>query len=107
MSKIHARRDEKGIWRDDATGQKVPMGTPGVCYSYSKKPHGTGKRTTSTISSSRPNTSSNLGIHADQVERFNKDCVPGVEYEKGTGNLISNSWQRREDEARRRGKSFG
>jgi hypothetical protein len=65
-----------------------------------------GKRTTSTVSSSRPNVSQNAGVHRDQVERFNKEAVQGVTYTK-SGAMESTSYRAREREARRRGLSFG
>lgn len=64
------------------------------------------KRTTSTVSSSRPNVSKNAGVHRDQVERFNKEAVQGVTYTK-SGAMESTSYRAREKEARRRGLSFG
>jgi len=103
--KIHARKDEDGIWRDQCTGEKVGAGLAGICYVYGGRMESR-KRTTSTISSSRPNVSTNLAIHQDQVASFNKQCGPGVSY-AGDGRLHSTSYAAREREARRRGKSFG
>ena len=64
------------------------------------------KRTTSTVSSSRPHVSKNAAIHRDQVKQFNKECVQGVSYD-GSGAMVSTSYRAREREARRRGLSFG
>ena len=64
------------------------------------------KRTTSTVSSSRPHVSKNAGCHRDQVERMNKAAVQGVTYNE-RGHMVSTSYQAREREARRRGLSFG
>lgn len=58
------------------------------------------------ISEKRPHRSVNAACHPDQVERFNKECVPGVRYEKGTGDMISTSAAARQREAKRRGKYF-
>jgi len=105
MSKIHVRKDDKGVWRD-REGKCLKQLT-GVVYHYGRSLPAPTRRTTSTVSSSRPNISKNVGIHADQVEQFNKDCGPGIEYEAGTGYMKSNSWAAREREARRREMSFG
>jgi len=102
--KIHARKDENGTWRD-GNGILVENGTSGVVYYYGKCVPAETRRTTCTISSSRPHLSSNLAIHSDQVPKFNKECGPGVHYESN-GVMSSNSYAAREREARRRGKSF-
>ena len=103
-SKIHVRRNEAGEWVD-VNGTKYESGVAGIVYYYGKKIPSM-KRTTSTVSSSRPHISANAGIHADQVAQFNKECGPGCHYEAGTGNLVSTSYAAREREARRRGMSF-
>ncbi len=64
------------------------------------------RRTTSTVSSSRPHVSANAAVHRDQVARFNKEATHGVHYEKD-GSMVSTSYSAREREARRRGLSFG
>ena len=58
------------------------------------------------IREDRPHVSQNGAVHVDQVKAFNKQCVRGVHYDAGTGNLVSTSKQAREREARRRGLSF-
>lgn len=58
------------------------------------------------IRTDKPHESFNAAVHRDQVDKFNKECVSGVHYDTGTGNLISTSSQSREREARRRGLSF-
>lgn len=103
--KIHARKDENGKWRD-GEGNLVKEGTADVVYYYGKRIPAETRRTTSTVSSSRPHVSKNAAIHADQVESFNKECGPGVSY-NGFGQMVSTSYAAREREARRRGLSFG
>lgn len=103
--KIHARKDEDGNWRD-GDGNLVEKGLAGVVYYYGKCIPVETRRTTSTISSSRPHVSKNASIHADQVENFNKQCGPGVLY-NAQGHMESTSYAAREREARRRGMSFG
>lgn len=103
--KIHACKDEDGNWRD-GDGNLVEKGLAGVVYFYGKCIPAETRRTTSTVSSSRPHVSKNMGVHADQVPQFNKECSPGVTYNE-RGHMLSTSYAAREREARRRGKSFG
>lgn len=103
--KIHARKDEDGNWRD-GDGNLVEKGLAGVVYYYGKCIPAETRRTTSTVSSSRPHVSKNASIHVDQVERFNKECASGVSYD-ARGDMVSTSYAAREREARRRGMSFG
>jgi len=103
--KKHARRDENGNWRDDSTGELIGDNAVGVVYHYGRE-RKESKRTTSTVSSSRPHVSQNMGIHADQVAQFNKKVGAGVQYD-GNGAMHSTSYAAREREARRRGMSFG
>ena len=102
--KRHARKDENGIWRDEE-GCEVGISTSDVVFHYGHK-QVTSKRTTSTISSSRPHVSKNMAIHADQVRDFNKKAGPGVQYDT-SGVMHSTSYAAREREARRRDMSFG
>lgn len=104
--KITARKDESGVWRNDANGEKVALGKVGVVYVYSRHAKQSTKRTSSTVSQSRPHVSKNMGIHADQVASFNKKVGPGVQYDK-KGACHSTSYAAREREARRRDMSFG
>lgn len=105
MSKIHVRKDDKGVWRD-CNGVRVKPGTRGVVYYFGKSLPEHQRRTTSTVSSSRPHVSKNLAVHADQAKQFNKEATQGVTYDN-RGNMHSTSYAAREREARRRGKSFG
>jgi len=102
---IHIRKDEEGTWRD-IEGNEQDSYKPGVVLHYGKCLPEYSRRTTSTVSSSRPNISKNAGIHVDQVKSFNKQCATGVTYDNN-GNLQSTSYAAREREARRRGLSFG
>lgn len=58
------------------------------------------------IREDKPHRSKAAAVHPEQVERFNRECVPGVRYEHGTGDMISTSTAARQREAKRRGKYF-
>ncbi len=79
----------------DKPYERAPVPVPPVSH----------KRTTSTVSSSRPHISSNAAIHRDQVKAFNKQCAHGTHYRED-GKLESTSYRAREREARRRNLSF-
>ena len=102
--KIHARKNDAGEWINEVTGEKVEFGDAAI-YHYGAKAEPVG-RVIQTIRSNSPHVSRNAAIHVDQVKSFNKQCVRGTHYDPGTGNLISNSANAREREARRRGMSF-
>lgn len=103
--KVTARKNEDGKWADQSTGEIVEPGLAGVVYVYGGRPEAS-KRTTSTISSSRPHVSKNMAIHVDQVADFNKKVAVGCQYDNA-GRLHSTSYAAREREARRRDMSFG
>ena len=63
-------------------------------------------KTVSSIRSDKPHISNSAAIHADQVESFNKQAARGTHYDR-SGRLVSESWQARARELRRRGMADG
>ncbi len=58
------------------------------------------------IREDKPHRSAAMAVHREQVDAMNKMAVPGVYYEKGTGDMISTSKHARQREAKRRGRYF-